>query len=56
MEEEGLNIEKLIAFCNNTIHLNSYVKQFSGRLTTQGGLTDEEVDKILDLNKLQKVS
>ena len=55
MEEEGMNIERLIAFCNNTISLNTFSKQFYQRLISQGGLTDEEADKIIDLNKIQKV-
>lgn len=47
-------MELCIAICNNTVALNAHTKALAVRLQGQGGLTEDETEKALDVSKLQK--
>ncbi|CAD8118152.1 unnamed protein product [Paramecium sonneborni] len=54
IDEYQLNISKLVAICNNTLALHDNTKQYSKRLQSFGNLSDEEIEKIFDGQKITK--
>ncbi|CAD8207552.1 unnamed protein product [Paramecium octaurelia] len=54
IDEHQLPVSKLVAICNNTLALHDNTKQYAKRLQSIGNLTDEEVEKVFDGQKITK--
>ncbi|CAK57824.1 unnamed protein product (macronuclear) [Paramecium tetraurelia] len=54
IDEYQLSVAKFVAICNNTLALHDNTKQYSKRLQSFGNLSDEEVEKVFDGQKITK--